>query len=245
MSGYIKIADSSGTVVSTRGTGTALIAADYHKTPSAYDALCGGYHLDPYLSSGGMCTDTFLCTTATLASGSFGDCLNAMDCAMDLGMKTLLHSNNIVSFMHQMIPHHENAVNMAKLLMREDALDECTSARKRKLRAREGRRRIDDDGGCPDQAVDDLLWDIVSSQTHQILTMQGWLADNGYAQSAVCDLNQVQDTDRPEPAESGESTPVEDDAAAEESSDEAEDSASTKTVALAAVVASALAAALV
>merc|ERR1719359_161059 len=100
MSGYIKIADASGTVVSTTGTGNALIAADYYDTPSTYEALCGGYNLDAYKSAG-ACTDTFLCTTATsLAEGSFGDCLNAMDCSMDLGMKTELHSNDIVSFMH-------------------------------------------------------------------------------------------------------------------------------------------------
>ena len=245
MSGRIKVVDKvSGAAVSA-GDVPAL-PDDYYEFPSAYDASCGGYDLEAYQESGGLCAhETFICTDAPTPSGSFGDCLKSMDCAMDFNMRTILSDNDVASFMHQMIPHHENAVNMAKLLMREDALDECTSARKRKLRAREGRRRIDDDGGCPDQAVDDLLWDIVSSQTHQILTMQGWLADNGYAQSAVCNLNQVQDTDRPEPAESGESTPVEDDAAAEESSDEAEDSASTKTVALAAVVASALAAALV
>jgi uncharacterized protein (DUF305 family) len=245
MSGRIKVMDKvSGAAVSAADD--PAISADYYNFPSAYDASCGGYDLEAYQESNGLCDhETFICTDDATPSGSFGDCLKSMDCAMDFNMRTILSDNDVASFMHQMIPHHENAVNMAKLLMREDALDECTSARKRKLRAREGRRRIDDDGGCPDQAVDDLLWDIVSSQTHQILTMQGWLADNGYAQSAVCDLNQVQDTDRPEPAESGESTPVEDDAAAEESSDEAEDSASTKTVALAAVVASALAAALV
>jgi len=162
MSGYIKIADAAGTVVSTRGTGAALIAADYHKTPSAYDALCGGYHLDPYQSSGGMCTDTFLCTTATLASGSFGDCLNAMDCAMDLGMKTSLHSNNIVSFMHQMIPHHENAVNMAKLLMKKGFTDTA------------------------DGEIDSMLWDIINVQGMQIQAMEGYLSSNNYALSSSC-----------------------------------------------------------
>ena len=162
MSGYIKIADAAGTVVSTRGTGAALIAADYHKTPSAYDALCGGYHLDPYQSSGGMCTDTFLCTTATLASGSFGDCLNAMDCAMDLGMKTSLHSNNIVSFMHQMIPHHENAVNMAKLLMKKGFTDTA------------------------DGEIDSMLWDIINVQGMQIQAMESYLSSNNYALSSSC-----------------------------------------------------------
>ena len=161
MSGYIKIADSTGTVVSSRGTGNALIAADYYDTPSTYEASCGGYNLDAYKSAG-ACTDTFLCTTATLAEGSFGDCLNAMDCSMDLGMKTELHSNDIVSFMHQMIPHHENAINMAKLLMKKDTT----------LAA--------------DGEVMDMLWDIINVQGMQIQAMQGWLSEGKYALSSSC-----------------------------------------------------------
>merc|ERR1719201_2591091 len=161
MSGYIKIADASGTVVSSRGTGNALIAADYYDTPSTYEASCGGYNLDAYKSAG-ACTDTFLCTTATLAEGSFGDCLNAMDCSMDLGMKTELHSNDIVSFMHQMIPHHENAINMAKLLMKKDTT----------LAA--------------DGEVMDMLWDIINVQGMQIQAMQGWLSEGKYALSSSC-----------------------------------------------------------
>merc|ERR1719269_535019 len=161
MSGYIKIADSTGTVVSSRGTGNALIAADYYDTPSTYEASCGGYNLDAYKSAG-ACTDTFLCTTATLAEGSFGDCLNAMDCSMDLGMKTELHSNDIVSFMWQMIPHHENAINMAKLLMKKDTT----------LAA--------------DGEVMDMLWDIINVQGMQIQAMQGWLSEGKYALSSSC-----------------------------------------------------------
>merc|ERR1719271_803989 len=161
MSGYIKIADSTGTVVSSRGTGNALIAADYYDTPSTYESLCGGYNLDAYKSAG-ACTDTFLCTTATLAEGSFGDCLNAMDCSMDLGMKTELHSNDIVSFMHQMIPHHENAINMAKLLMNKDTT----------LAA--------------DGEVMDMLWDIINVQGMQIQAMQGRLSEGKYALSSSC-----------------------------------------------------------
>merc|ERR1740138_516268 len=74
---------------------------------------------------------------------------------------------------------------MAKLLMREDELDDCVSSRKRKLRARD-RRRADE--SCPDQAIDDMLWDIVSVQTHQIRVMEEWLSQEGYALAARCDL---------------------------------------------------------
>jgi len=42
MSGYIKIADASGTVVSTTGTGDALIPAGYYGTPSTYEGEDAG-----------------------------------------------------------------------------------------------------------------------------------------------------------------------------------------------------------
>ena len=76
MSGYIKIADASGTVVSTTGTGDALIAADYHKTPSTYDLSCGTYGLDDYKVGGAKecASEDFFCGgVGSLASGSFGD----------------------------------------------------------------------------------------------------------------------------------------------------------------------------
>ena len=81
---------------------------------------------------------------------------------MDLGMKTELHSNDIVSFMHQMIPHHENAINMAKLLMKKDTT----------LAA--------------DGEVMDMLWDIINVQGMQIQAMQGWLSEGKYALSSSC-----------------------------------------------------------
>merc|ERR1719359_1250518 len=112
MSGYIKIADSTGTVVSTTGTDNALIASDYHKTPSTYDLSCGTYGLDEYKVGGAKecASEDFFCGgVGSLASGSFGDCLHAMDCAMDYNMRTTLDAtSDATSFMHQMIPHHNN-----------------------------------------------------------------------------------------------------------------------------------------
>ena len=181
MSGIIKIADATtGAVVSTKTAATTL-PADYYKCPSTYDKSCGSYGIDAFQTSKGACgNEHFVCTTAATPSGSFGDCLSSMDCAMDYNMKTTLDSNDVVSFMWQMIPHHENAVNMAKLLMKQNAL----TLSRRKLRG-EG-RRLDDDGGCADCAIDDMLWDIVSVQSHQILTMKDWLTANGKAESGTC-----------------------------------------------------------
>merc|ERR1719271_331311 len=181
MSGIIKIADATtGAVVSTKTAATTL-PADYYKTPTTYDKSCGSYGIDAFQTSKGACgNEHFVCTTAATPSGSFGDCLSSMDCAMDYNMKTTLDSNDVVSFMWQMIPHHKNAVNMAKLLMKQNAL----TLSRRKLRG-EG-RRLDDDSGCADCAIDDMLWDIVSVQSHQILTMKDWLTANGKAESGTC-----------------------------------------------------------
>ena len=166
MSGYIKIADASGTVVSTTGTGDALIASDYHKTPSTYDLSCGTYGLDDYKVGGAKecASEDFFCGgVGSLASGSFGDCLHAMDCAMDYNMRTTLDAtSDATSFMHQMIPHHNNAINMAKLLMKKDTT----------LAA--------------DGEVMDMLWDIINVQGMQIQAMQGWLSEGKYALSSSC-----------------------------------------------------------
>ena len=64
--------------------------------------------------------------------------------------------------MHQMIPHHENAINMAKLLMKKDTT----------LAA--------------DGEVMDMLWDIINVQGMQIQAMQGWLSEGKYALSSSC-----------------------------------------------------------
>ena len=135
MSGVIKVLDSSGANPSTAHATSVFDPSTYYKTPSTYDQSCGTYGLDAY-KSGATCTDEFLCHTGTLAEGSFGDCLKAMDCAMDKNMMTNLDTtSDVASFMHQMIPHHENAINMAKLLLKQNAL----TITRRKLRE-EGRR---------------------------------------------------------------------------------------------------------
>ena len=49
---------------------------------------------------------------------AFSDCIDAMNCAMLAGMTTKVSSQSeIALFVHQMIPHHQNAVNMAKTLL--------------------------------------------------------------------------------------------------------------------------------
>ena len=49
--------------------------------------------------------------------------MQGVDCAMNEGMfgeSIPEHHSPLITFMEQMIPHHLNAVNMAKLLMKTD-----------------------------------------------------------------------------------------------------------------------------
>ncbi|CAM9993977.1 unnamed protein product, partial [Ectocarpus sp. 13 AM-2016] len=64
-------------------------------------------------------------------------------------------TSNTVAFMHQMIPHHENAVNMARVLLKnpgDEGLDEEVAA---------------------------VLRDVINTQNYQITFMRGFLTDNG------------------------------------------------------------------
>lgn len=67
----------------------------------------------------------FICDSALQYNNSltnFNTCLKAVDCHMHEQMRvTPDNSNEIITFMHQMIPHHENAVNMAKTLLKVPA----------------------------------------------------------------------------------------------------------------------------
>jgi hypothetical protein len=46
--------------------------------------------------------------------------MNAIDCQMNHEMTVLnIGSNPVATFMQQMIPHHQNAVNMARILMKK------------------------------------------------------------------------------------------------------------------------------
>ena len=86
MSGRIKVLEGGAKV---QEADEPPLPADYYKVPSAYDASCGGYDLEAYRDSGGRCAhETFLCTDDALPKGSFGDCLIAMDCAMDYEMRS-------------------------------------------------------------------------------------------------------------------------------------------------------------
>ena len=106
-------------------------------------------------------TNKFLCTAdnATTAVTNFNECLHAMDCAMHTEMRVAAHHDDpLTTFMHQMIPHHHNAVNMAKTVLKQVVLDSNND---------------------PDGDVANLMWSVINEQNMQITMMEGWLSGYG------------------------------------------------------------------
>jgi hypothetical protein len=66
------------------------------------------------------------------------------------------HSNKVAVFMQQMIPHHKNAINMAKLLLRQVPAEDITSA-------------MDED------KLTNILYDIISVQSFQVHQFRNYL----------------------------------------------------------------------
>jgi len=141
-----------------------------HPTPSAYDESCGTYGLAPFQLPHPECPSEFVCGRRS----HFGDCIDAMNCYMMVGMTTYADTGNdgdVTLFCHQMIPHHENAVNMAKALLKTNILD-CP--------------RLTDEDRNVDCKLENILREIVNGQNRQIQLMYGVLEDMNSAQTNDC-----------------------------------------------------------
>jgi Domain of unknown function (DUF305) len=85
--------------------------------PGEFDKSCGTYGLGNYQLPHPECPETFVCDAST-ENQPFASCIDAMNCHMFASMTTGMSSqSNVALFIHQMIPHHQNAVNMAKALL--------------------------------------------------------------------------------------------------------------------------------
>merc|ERR1740117_1289553 len=117
------------------------------------DRACGTTGVADYAEA---CSGSFLCGNLTAQSEPrFGQCLQGVDCAMNAGMfgeSTPDHHAPLVTFMEQMIPHHLNAINMAKLLLKAD----CVAVR-------------NTDG------LEGILWEIISVQNFQVHQFRNYL----------------------------------------------------------------------
>jgi len=132
-----------------------------YDNPSEYDKNCGTYGLEDFQLGHPECPDRFVCDVPSEDKelSAFSDCVDSMNCQMFAGMTTNANSGSASAlFIHQMIPHHQNAVNMAKALMNTGKLS-CNDL-------------TDETDDC---ALETILREIINGQNAQIQTMKGIL----------------------------------------------------------------------
>jgi len=171
MTGRIKFVDDNGQPL--KSADFPDITYDY-QVPSAYDATCGTFGLDEFQLPNEQCPETFVCDAPGGAVGQFANCIDSMNCAMMQGMTTNVNTDNAIClFNHQMIPHHENAVNMCKALLKsgEADCDDLTD---------------EDDEAC---IINVICQEIINVQNAQIQTMRGTLESLGCDKTDDCRIN--------------------------------------------------------
>jgi len=170
MTGRIKFINSDGIEPQTEDEPEIPYTYD---EPSAYDQSCGTYGLDKYQLPNSECPNTFVCNPPDVSThaGKLADCIDSMNCAMMAGMTTNVHTDSSIAlFIHQMIPHHQNAVNMCKALMKTSDI-ECADL------------TDEDDPACVMRV---LCYEIINGQNYQIQTMRSVLDTLGYAETDDC-----------------------------------------------------------
>jgi len=157
----------SGKIIIVNNDGTKLTSASEEQilyepvTRSTFDTNCGTTGASPYADDGSKSCDVkfFGGDRDTDFDTDFNKCLQAVDCQMHKEMYNETSGNNeskIVTFMQQMIPHHENAVNMVKLLLKQasDEVDEV-------------------------EDLKEILYGIINSQNFQIHQFRNYLNAEG------------------------------------------------------------------
>ena len=96
-----------------------------------------------------------------------------MNCHMLNGMTTYVNEGSAGAlFVHQMIPHHQNAVNMAKALLKSGELI-CGDV-------------TDDEN--PDCVLSAIIRDIINTQNFQIQAMRGYLEGKEFRATDDCNV---------------------------------------------------------
>merc|ERR1712021_237869 len=89
------------------------------KSVSSHDEACGTYNTYAADTKSTCSNSHFLCGLG--AVGAYETCLEAVDCKMHHDMAVSVPSlttSKFATFARQMIPHHQNAVSMAKALLK-------------------------------------------------------------------------------------------------------------------------------
>ncbi|KAL7555727.1 hypothetical protein ACA910_005145 [Epithemia clementina (nom. ined.)] len=170
MSGRIKLLNTNQNPINAQDT--PALGYEYDLV-TGFDQGCGTYGLNDFTLPNSQCPTAFVCGHDGDASesGRFAQCIEAMNCHMLHGMTTGITTNDeIALFLHQMIPHHENAVNMAKALLHTNVLqcDDLT------------------DEENPDCEMERILRSIINDQNFQIQTMKNLLKLYDFPETDEC-----------------------------------------------------------
>jgi len=170
MSGRIKFLDGNGKD-SLRPKNDPIIPYKYQQ-PDAYDRSCGATGISAYQLPNDQCPSKFVCESMEDEKPSvkkFAECIDTMNCAMITGMTTKVNKGSAIAlFNHQMIPHHQQAINMCKALDIEGST-ECDDI-------------FTEEPQC---LLKVLCQEIINVQNAQIQTMRGILS--------ALDLDQTDD----------------------------------------------------
>ena len=143
--------------------------------PGQYDKFCGTHGLGDFQLPHDQCPEKFVCGVpeGNPELSRFASCIDSMDCHMVQGMTTGVKANSATAlFLHQMIPHHQNAVNMAKALLKTGTLD-CANME-------------DETDDC---TLEVILREIINNQNKQIQDMRGLLESNGWPETDDCKVD--------------------------------------------------------
>jgi hypothetical protein len=138
---------------------------------SEFDKQCGTFNVSDYQLPHGQCPERFVCDVANEGLKDYAGCFDAINCAMMVGMTTDATSE-VGLFIHQMIPHHQNAVNQAKTLLKTgfSSCDDLSD---------------DEDPTC---IMEGILREIINGQNAQIQAMRGILESLEEPQYADCEV---------------------------------------------------------
>jgi hypothetical protein len=156
MSGKIIIQNADGTPYTSSTSDELTLYSP--TTNDDFDTTCGTTAISAFNVDGAkQCNMNFF---GGNHDTDFEKCLHAIDCQMhwDMYTETTPDSDKIVTFMQQMIPHHQNAVNMAKLVLKLETPAKIAAA---------------------DEGLEDILHSIINTQNYQIHQFRNYLNSVG------------------------------------------------------------------